>query len=56
MLLYRVLLLLIPGIYWLIPLIIDLWQQIYGPWYQPFIAWLVVIVLAYIADRRRFNG
>lgn len=49
---HRVLLLLIPGLYMVLPLIIDSWQSLTTPWYLPYIAWLVIILLAFLIERR----
>ena len=49
---HRVLVLLIPAIYMVLPLVIDSWQSVNPPWYLPFIAWLCVIILAFIIERR----
>jgi len=50
---HRVLLLLIPGLYIILPLIIDWWQQLEGPWYKPFLAWTLLVIAAFAVDRRR---
>ncbi len=49
---HRLLLLLIPAIYMVLPLIIESWQTLNGPWYLPYLIWLGVIIIAYLIERR----
>ncbi len=48
---HRLLLLLIPALYMVVPLLIDSWQAIQSPWYLTYIVWFVVIVLAFLVER-----
>lgn len=50
---HRVLLLLIPALYMVIPLIIESWQSMESPWFLPYLVWFAVIALAFIIERRR---
>ncbi len=50
---HRVLLLLAPGLYIMLPLIIDWWQHLAGPWYKPFLVWALLILTAFLIERRR---
>ncbi|WP_286240108.1 hypothetical protein [Neptuniibacter halophilus] len=52
---HRVLLLLIPALYMVLPLIIDSWQALRGPWYLPYFAWAMVILIAFLVEKRRHD-
>ncbi len=51
--LHRLLLLLLPALYLLLPMVVDWWQAWQGPWYHPFLAWLALILFLIMLDRRR---
>jgi hypothetical protein len=53
---HRVLLLLIPTIYLVVPLVIDSWQSMNGPWYLPYLAWLSIVIIAFTLERKRCNN
>lgn len=53
MYLHRLLLLLIPALYLLLPPFINGLQQLNGPWYRPFIIWSVVVIIAAIIEGKR---
>lgn len=50
---HRVLLLLIPAVYMIIPLLIDSWTAMEPPWYAPYLLWLGIILLAVLIERKR---
>lgn len=50
---HRLLLLLIPAAYLLLPLVIHWWQTLEGPWYLPFMTWAAAVVVAFITEQRR---
>jgi len=52
---HRLLLLLIPALYLVVPLIIESWQGLNGPWYLPYLIWLGVIIIAFIIERKLRN-
>lgn len=52
---HRVLLLLIPAIYMVLPLLIDSWQSMQTPWYIPYLVWSGIIILAFLIERRHHD-
>jgi len=53
MYLHRLLLLLLPALYLMLPMVVDWWQAYQGPWHHPFLAWLAFILFLILLDRRR---
>ncbi|MCW8885837.1 MAG: hypothetical protein OQK12_11365 [Motiliproteus sp.] len=50
---YRLITVLVIGSYLLSPLVIDHWESSSDSWYQPFVYWLLVILLtAWVVHRR----
>jgi hypothetical protein len=50
---HRILLLLIPSLYFLLPLLINSWQQIDPPWFIPYLVWFFIIIFAFLIERRK---
>ncbi|MBY4678289.1 hypothetical protein [Marinobacterium arenosum] len=53
MYLHRLLLLLIPAVYLMLPMVVDWWQSHPEPWFQPFVAWLALVLFLLLLDMRR---
>ncbi len=49
---HRILLLLIPSLYILLPLLINSWQQMNPPWFTPYAVWLSIIFFAFLIEKR----
>lgn len=48
MYIYRLVLLLVVGIYLFSPAIMDWWIEPSGAWYRPYLLWLILIVATFI--------
>ena len=48
MYIYRLVLLLVVGIYLFSPAIMDWWIDATGAWYRPYLLWLILIVVTFI--------
>ncbi|HTN30744.1 MAG TPA: hypothetical protein VL178_07900 [Pseudomonas sp.] len=48
MYIYRLVLLLVVGIYLFSPAIMDGWIQPGGAWYRPYLLWLILIVVTFL--------
>ncbi len=53
MYIYRLVFLLILGVYIFSPVIMDWWIAPGGAWYRPYVIWLAIIALAYWLERKR---
>lgn len=53
---HRVLLLLIPTLYMVVPLLIDSWQRLDPPWQMPYAVWLITIILAFVIEKGRHDA
>ena len=53
MYIYRLVLLLVVGIYLFSPAIMDWWIDATGAWYQPYLLWLILIVVTFILQSQR---
>ncbi|MBB3104942.1 hypothetical protein [Azomonas macrocytogenes] len=52
MYIYRLVLILVVGIYLFSPAIMDLWIAPDGAWYRPYLLWLILIVVTFILQSR----
>lgn len=52
MYIYRLVLILVIGIYLFSPTIMDWWIQANDSWYGPYLLWLILIVVAYFLQRQ----
>lgn len=50
---YRLILLLVIGIYLFSPAIMDWWTANTHPWYRPYLLWLTLIGLTFLLQGRR---
>jgi hypothetical protein len=53
MYIYRLVLLLVVGIYLFSPAIMDWWIDTNGEWYRPYLLWLILIVVTFILQSQR---
>jgi hypothetical protein len=53
MYIYRLVLLLVVGIYLFSPAIMDWWIEPSGAWYRPYLLWLILIVVTFILQSQR---
>jgi O-antigen/teichoic acid export membrane protein len=53
MYIYRLVLLLVVGIYLFSPTIMDWWIDANGEWYRPYLLWLILIVVTFILQSPR---
>ncbi len=53
MYIYRLVLLLVVGIYLFSPAIMDWWIEPTGAWYRPYLLWLILIVVTFILQSQR---
>src|SRR5690606_28906229 len=53
MYIYRLVLLLVVGIYLFSPAIMDWWIQPHGAWYRPYLLWLILIVVTFLLLSQR---
>jgi hypothetical protein len=53
MYIYRLVLLLVVGIYLFSPAIMDWWIDPTGAWYRPYLLWLILIVVTFILQSGR---
>lgn len=53
MYIYRLVLLLVVGIYLFSPAIMDWWIDPNGVWYRPYLLWLILIVVTFILQSQR---
>ncbi|MBX9713976.1 MAG: hypothetical protein K2X58_09440, partial [Pseudomonadaceae bacterium] len=53
MYIYRLVLLLVVGIYLFSPAIMDWWIDADGAWYRPYVLWLILIVVTFILQSQR---
>ncbi|MFC6572788.1 hypothetical protein ACFQDJ_16295 [Pseudomonas brassicacearum] len=53
MYIYRLVLLLVVGIYLFSPAIMDWWIDATGAWYRPYLLWLILIVVTFILQSQR---
>ncbi|WP_459206769.1 hypothetical protein ACSMEV_00125 [Pseudomonas sp. MLB6B] len=53
MYIYRLVLLLVVGIYLFSPAIMDWWIDPTGAWYRPYLLWLILIVVTFILQSQR---
>jgi hypothetical protein len=53
MYIYRLVLLLVVGIYLFSPAIMDWWIDANGDWYRPYLLWLILIVVTFILQSQR---
>ncbi len=53
MYIYRLVLLLVVGIYLFSPAIMDWWIDPNGAWYRPYLLWLILIVVTFILQSQR---
>ena len=53
MYIYRLVLLLVVGIYLFSPAIMDWWIDANGVWYRPYLLWLILIVVTLILQSQR---
>lgn len=53
MYIYRLVLLLVVGIYLFSPAIMDWWIDATGAWYRPYMLWLILIVVTFILQSQR---
>ncbi|HHL1025501.1 TPA: hypothetical protein ACQRGM_002046 [Pseudomonas aeruginosa] len=51
MYIYRLVLLLVVGIYLFSPAIMDWWIDPNGAWYRPYLLWLILIVVTFMPAR-----
>lgn len=56
MYIYRLVLLLVVGIYLFSPAIMDWWIDATGAWYRPYMLWLILIVVTFILQSQRDAG
>jgi hypothetical protein len=50
---YRLVLLLIVGIYLFSPALMDAWLDPHGAWYRPYLLWLILILISMALQNRR---
>jgi hypothetical protein len=53
MYIYRLVLLLVVGIYLFSPAIMDWWIDATGAWYRPYLLWLILIVVTFILQSQK---
>ncbi|MBQ1557757.1 MAG: hypothetical protein IIZ69_06230 [Pseudomonas sp.] len=53
MYIYRLVLILVVGIYLFSPAIMDWWIDPNGAWYRPYLLWLILIVVTFILQSQR---
>ncbi|MBO3276673.1 hypothetical protein D3C76_680910 [compost metagenome] len=53
MYIYRLVLILVVGIYLFSPAIMDWWTAPNGAWYRPYLLWLILIVVTFILQSQR---
>jgi len=53
MYIYRLVLLLVVGIYLFSPAIMDWWINATGAWYRPYLRWLILIVVTFILQSQK---
>jgi hypothetical protein len=53
MYIYRLVLILVVGIYLFSPAIMDWWTDPNGAWYRPYLLWLILIVVTFILQSQR---
>jgi hypothetical protein len=53
MYIYRLVLLLVVGIYLFSPAIMDWWINATGAWYRPYLLWLILIVVTFILQSQK---
>lgn len=53
MYIYRLVLILVVGIYLFSPAIMDWWIDSNGAWYRPYLLWLILIVVTFILQSQR---
>ncbi|WP_286920186.1 MULTISPECIES: hypothetical protein [Pseudomonas] len=53
MYIYRLVLLLVVGIYLFSPAIMGWWIEPTGAWYRPYLLWLILIVVTFILQSQR---
>jgi O-antigen/teichoic acid export membrane protein len=53
MYIYRLVLLLVVGIYLFSPAIMDWWIDPNGAWYRPYLLWLILIVVTFILQSQK---
>ena len=53
MYIYRLVLILVVGIYLFSPAIMDWWIDPNGVWYRPYLLWLILIVVTFILQSQR---
>ena len=51
--LYRLMFVLVLGIYLLSPVLMDWWESNQPPWYRPFLLWGGLIIIAALLERSR---
>jgi hypothetical protein len=50
---YRLILLLVVGIYLFSPAIMSAWMDASGAWYRPYLLWLILILVSMVLQSRR---
>ncbi len=50
---YRLILLLVAGIYLFSPAIMEWWTASNGPWYRPYVLWVLLITLTFFLQGKR---
>lgn len=53
MYIYRLVLILVAGIYLFSPAIMDWWTAADSAWYRPYILWLILIVVTFILQSQK---
>lgn len=53
MYIYRLVLILVVGIYLFSPAIMDWWIGVNGAWYRPYLLWLILILVTFILQGQR---
>ncbi len=53
MYIYRLVLILVIGIYLFSPAIMDWWTAVDNEWYRPYLLWLILIVVTFLLQTQR---
>ncbi|MCK9237830.1 MAG: hypothetical protein M0P46_07010 [Thiopseudomonas sp.] len=53
MYIYRLVFILVIGIYLFSPAIMDWWTAVHNEWYRPYLLWLILIVVTFLLQAQR---